>query len=163
MKEIRVGNFKVVMQSVDGVDVIEVSNLASTWLVRIPSDFQMYGMLNRLLGEYAEDKPSRRNAEEWLRTFFLNFQNVTGIPSGHYHQGIMLLSGAYARPELLKSSFSGVGKKFYAEVKSLRLSFLRWAKEREDVMSRAEDSFDAESESLADEAKQLLEDGHGKE
>ena len=120
-------------------------------------------MLNRLLGEYAEDKSSRGNAEEWLRTFFLNFQNVTGIPSGHYHQGIMLLSGAYARPELLKSSFSGVGKKFYAEVKSLRLSFLRWAKEREDVMSRAEDSFDAEKESLADEAKQLLEDGHGKE
>lgn len=155
-KQMRVGNFKVLFTDVDGVPVIEVSNLEGTWLVRVPSHFQMYGMLNRLLLEVEDDDATiRSNAEEWLKMFFMNWQNATGIPSGHYHQAIVMLTGAYANPDLLKSSFFGIGKKFYADVKKLRMAFLKWAKEREKVLHAEEEAYDENKEAVADEAKDI--------
>ena len=159
-KEVRVGNSKVAFDKIDSVPVIEVSNLKGTWMVRVPVNFQMYGMLNRLLLEFDdEDSVVRERAGEWLKMFFMNWQNVTGIPSGHYHQAIVMLTGAYAQPDLLKSSFFGKGKKFYADVKKLRLAFLEWSKEREKVTANADDVIDMGKETIADEAKEILKDG----
>lgn len=156
-KEVRVGNYKVLLYSLDDVPVIDVMNLEGTWMVRIPVHFQMYGMLNRLLLELEDDDARiRSNAEEWLKMFFMNWQNVTGIPNGHYHQGVMMLTACYADPSLLKSSFWGKGKDFHKSVKNLRLSFLEWAKERERLNAEAEKSVDIEKEALADQSKQIL-------
>lgn len=157
----RAGDFKVHFLEFDSVPVIEVSNLEGTWMVRVPVGFQMYGMLNRLMKESEDDDNRvRENAQEWLKMFFMNWQNVTGIPSGHYHQAIMMLTGAYVRPELLKSSYFGVGKKFYADVKKLRLAFLKWARGR-DLLNKESDAIvDMERDAVADEAKEII---HGEE
>lgn len=156
-KEVRVGNFLVTLYSLEDVPVIEVSNMESTWLVRIPADFQMYGILNRLLLDMDDDDMKvRDNACEWLRMFFLNWQNVTGIPSGHYHQGILMLTCAYNRPELLKSSFFGAGRDFMSDVKKLRKSFLKWADARDAVMMKEESSFDSDGSEIADVASEIL-------
>lgn len=159
--DIRVGNFKVLLHRVGGVPVAEVSNLEETWMVRIPSHFQMYGILNRLLLETDDDDADMRaNAEEWLKMFFMNWQNVTGIPNGHYHQAIVMLTGAYANPDLLKSSFFGIGKKFFADVKKLRLAFLKWAKERSVLNKESDAVVDMKQEIVADEVKEII---HGDE
>ncbi len=159
VREVRVGNYKVLLHAIDEVPVIEVMNLEGTWMVRVPVHFQMYGMLNRLLLEFEDDDANvRARAEEWLGMFFMNWQNVTGIPNGHYHQGIVMLTACYANPSLLKSSFWGNGKDFHKSVKNLRLSFLEWAKQRESLERQAEQSVDTDKDVLADQSKRILEE-----
>ena len=47
MNSVRVSNFVFTHTSVDGVSVIEVSNLDKSWSVRIPSYFSSYAIVNR--------------------------------------------------------------------------------------------------------------------
>lgn len=157
VKEFRVGNFKVKAYLLNEVNVIEVMNLEGTWMVRVPEDFQMYGILNRMLLQTDDDDTKERaRANEWLHMFFMNWQNTTGIPSGHYHQAIMMLTACYAQPELLKSSFWGKGKDFHKSVKKLRQDFIKWANEREKLNSSANEAIDMSREALADQSRQIL-------
>lgn len=156
-QELRVDNFKVVFTETDSVPVIEVSNLECTWMVRIPAHFEMYGMLNRLLQDKDDSKKSvSENAKEWLKMFFMNFQNATSIPNGYFQQALVMLTGVYIRPEMLKSSFFGVGRKFYSDVKRLRLAFLKWADESKKKEQADDSQIDMEKEALADDSKHVL-------
>lgn len=156
-KNFRVGNYKVAAYEHLGVPVFEVANLEDTWMVRIPVDFQMYGILNQLFGDFTgNDEAVKSAADEVLGMFFMNWQNVTGIPNGYYHQGLVLLTAAYAQPELLKASFWGKGKQFHRDVKSLRNSFLEWHKAAERLEQEAEKSVDLEKEAYADQSKEIL-------
>lgn len=157
-KDLNVGNYKVSLYELQDVPVIDVSNIEGTWMVRIPVHFQMYGVLNRLLLESQdEDSAVRERANDWLGMFFLNWQNVTGIPNGYYHQALVLLSGAYADPSLLKSSFFGRGKAFYSDVKKLRQSFIKWHNESEKLLREAEKGYDVSKDIAADTAKEISE------
>lgn len=156
-KDFRVGNFKVSAYEHKGVPVFEVANLEDTWMVRVPVDFQMYGILNQLFADLrSKDEVLKKNAGEVLSLYFMNWQNVTGIPSGHYHQGLVLLTAAYMQPDLLKSSFWGKGKRFYKDVKTLRLSFLEWYKGVERMEKETDAEVDPDKDYYAEQSVDIL-------
>lgn len=153
---VRVGNYTASLYELGGVPVIEVSNLGGTWMVRIPVDFQMYGIVNRLLLEVEdEDYAVSSNAKDWLSLFFMNWQNATGIPNGYYHQAITMLTMAYADPSLLKKSFFGRGGKFYSDVERLRKQFLKWSKSSDRITEENEKGYDVQRDISAEIAKEV--------
>lgn len=156
-EKINIGNYIISMYEKDEVPVIEVSNSQGTWLVRVPVDFQMYGIVNRLLGDFQSDNEGLRgNARSVLEMYFMNWQNVTGIPNGHYHQAIVMLTACYADPSLLKTSLIGRGNNFYKDVKTLKRAFLKWAVQREKLVKKSEKELDYNREAIADDAKQEI-------
>lgn len=162
-----VGNYMVSNYAVGDMKVYEVSNLAKTWLVRLPADFQMYGILERLMKEYqSKNKERKEKAQEVLDMFFMNWQNVTGVPNGYYHQAIVLLTAAYMKPELLGGGLfdNKEQRGFKRDITNLRKTFLQWHKELKAHEDAADRSINMKQEALADDAKQrLLKEEEGKE
>lgn len=153
--ERRLGNYRVCFVKRSGVPVVEVSNLEKTWMVRIPADYQMYGMLNRLMLDAEDDDNAvSERASDWLYMYFVNWQNATGIPCGHFQKAIVMLSAAYADPSLLKTSIFG-SNKFLREADALRKEFLDWAKDRDGLLKRFEK--ETENDGLADEVRGIVE------
>lgn len=153
---VRVGNFVFTHSSVDDVSVIEVSNLDKSWVVRIPSYFSSYAIVNRLMKEKSDGV---ENADRNLSMFATNYMQVSMIPNGYFHQGIVLLCAAYYHPDLLKVRVlnpSKESKAFKRDAKRLVDAFIAWRKEYDALVESGDD--DTRYDEVADSAKQIISD-----
>lgn len=158
MNSVRVSNFVFTHTSVDGVSVIEVSNLDKSWSVRIPSYFSSYAIVNRLMKEKDDGVES---AETNLSMFATNYMQVSMIPNGYFHQGIILLCAAYYNPSLLESGIftsSKDAKAFKRDAGELVKRFLEWRKEYDAAVEANGDDDDTRIDEVADAAKEVLKD-----
>ena len=154
VKPVRVGNFKLwrsktsVGKGKDKMDIeaINVSNLDGTWSVRIPSTFEMFGMVVAAYLWYnSDDADEKKRGEDYLFTVFSNMMYVSSVCNGFYHRGVQMVSTVYAYPDVLRDR-----KKFKSlkkEVQGTIDRFLDWRKD-----------YDKYLESLEPTEKELMQD-----
>ncbi len=155
MNQRRFGNYKIVEKEVKGVPVIEVGNIEQTWQVRIPVHYEMYGMLKYMLEEL--EGGNGDSFKEAINLFLVNFQAVTSIPNGYFHQAVMLLNCVYVTPEILSSSrWNKRRREFMRDVDKLKSNFLNWVKSRDALRAKEEFNHDDHEAETVDEARQIL-------
>ena len=115
---------KVKKGEIGVVPCYEVSSLDGAWMTRLMPGSQMESMVSASL----EDG----SAEEWLELVLTNLMQVSMIPNGYYHQGILLLTAAYYRPELISGGmFNAERRHFLKDARKLREDFLSWWRDAE--------------------------------
>lgn len=133
------------------VECFEVSSLDGAWMVRVMPGSQMHVLLSQAVKSGADA------GREWLELVVTNLMQVSLIPNGYFHQGLLLLSAAYYAPELLKGGmFSRERRAFAKDVKRVREGFLRWYEESErerEALYTEDDS----QERMRYEAEEVLE------
>ena len=99
------------------------------------------------------------DSSEWLELMMMNLMQVSTIPNGYYHQGVMLLTAAYYNPALISGSFfRGESRRFLKDARKLREGFLSWYREAEKERELLyEDTDEADLRRL--EAEKVLEGG----
>ena len=166
----RVGNFRLWKsayvvgkgKSKTSVECINVSNLDGTWLIRIPQNFEMFGMLTiAYQWSKSEDAEERRRGEDFIRTAFSNMAYVSMICNGFFHHGVEMVTAAYANPSLLQDTDDG--KKFLLDVKDTVERFLVWRNEYNKHAAENEPTEqDLHQEEIAEEATKILLDENKK-
>ena len=166
----RVGNFRLWKsayvvgkgKSKTCVECINVSNLDGTWLIRIPQNFEMFGMLTiAYQWSKSEDAEERRRGEGFIRTAFSNMAYVSMICNGFFHHGVEMVTAAYANPSLLQDTDDG--KKFLLDVKDTVERFLVWRNEyNKHVAENEPTEQDLHLEEIAEEAMKILSDENKK-
>lgn len=129
---------KVKKGEIGTVPCYEVSSLDGAWMTRLMPGSQMESMVSASLEE--------GSAEEWLELVLTNLMQVSMIPNGYYHQGILLLTAAYYRPELISGGmFNAERRHFLKDARKLRESFLSWwrdAEEKRETLYEENDGHD---------------------
>jgi hypothetical protein len=130
--ELHYHNYKIKRYDHNDIPVIEISDLESAWMVRIPFDCETYQIANMLI-DAKEDN-------ELIDVFITNLRTVSGIPNGYYHQAILMLTMCYVNPSLLSGGMflNKEQRQFRKDVKSLRKMFLGWYAERKELEDRRE-------------------------
>lgn len=163
-KPARLGNFRIWRsnlavgkgKSKSGVECINLSNLEGTWLVRIPQNYEMFGMLT-IAYQWAnsEDAEERRRGDGFIRTALSNMAYVSMVCNGFFHHGVEMIAAAYANPTLLQDTKEG--QSFMADAKDSIERFLVWRKEYEKHVKENEPTEqDLHQEDIAEEAMEIL-------
>ena len=156
IKTVRVGNFTVEYVEVGGMPCIQVRNVDATWLVRVSSDGETYGVLDGLLTLY-EEKGDDDGVSNALHTLFFTWQLVTGISNGYFHSAIQMLGEAYVDTSLLKGGvFNKKKRDFRRRADKLRKMFLDWSSERDKITRRQENEFDITDAVMFDDAVRVI-------
>lgn len=143
------------------VEAINISDLEGQWMVRIPQTLAMYATLTELYAtsQTSEDKDQKAIATGALRTMIANMYYVSCVNNGYYHQGVDLVTAAYANPDVLKGGKDG--KEFRKDVDALIKAFLDWrvmydkamkAKEPDEEEMRQEEKAEDMVKALAEQA-----------
>lgn len=142
---------KVKKGEIGTVECYEVSSLDGAWMTRLMPGSQMHLMVASAL--------ESGDAREWLELVMTNLMQVSTIPNGYYHQGVMLLTAAYYNPALISGSFfRGESRRFLKDARKLREGFLSWYREAEKERELLyEDTDEADLRRL--EAEKVLEGG----
>ena len=155
IKTVRVGNFTVEYVEVGGMPCLQVRNVDATWLVRVSSDGETYGVLDGLLALY-EDKDDDE-VKDALRTLFFTWQLVTGISNGYFHSAVQMLGEVYVDVSLLKGGvFSKKKRDFSRRCDKLRKKFLDWSSERDKMIRTQEREFDITDAVMFDDAVRVI-------
>ena len=134
------------------VECIEVMSLDGAWMMRLMPGSQMEALMGSMLGE------EEVLEDEWITLVLTNLMYASSIPNGHYHQGLMLLTSAYADPSLLRGGrFNRKAKAFRKDVKGLIERFLTWRKDYDAFV--ASQPYDERQEQVRMEAEALLDEG----
>ena len=106
------------------VPCYEVSSLDGAWMTRLMPGSQMESLVASCL--------ESGDTSEWLELVLMNLMQVSLIPNGYYHQGILLLTAAYYDPSLVDGGiFNGKRRRFLKDVQRLRDGFVAWYREAE--------------------------------
>ncbi len=120
---------KVKRGEIGVVETYEVLSLDGAWCVRLMPGSQMETLLGSMLGE------ERDIDNEWVTLVCSNLFAASAIPNGHYHQGLMLLTAAYADPTLLSGGvLSRRRREFLREARRVRDAFLRWRRDYDEYI-----------------------------
>ena len=129
---------KVKKGEIGVVPCYEVSSLDGAWMTRFMPGSQMEAIVSASLGN--------DESGEWLELVLTNLMQVSLIPNGYYHQGVLLLTAAYYRPELISGGvFNAEGRRFLKDARKLREDFLSWhrgAEKEREVLYDADDEPD---------------------
>lgn len=168
-KPARLGNFRIWRsnlavgkgKSKSGVECINLSNLEGTWLVRIPQNYEMFGMLT-IAYQWAnsENAEERRRGDGFIRTALSNMAYVSMVCNGFFHHGVEMVASAYANPDLLKDGERGLA--FKKDAKETIGRFLEWRKEYEKHVADNEPTEqELHQEEIAEQAMEILGDNDG--
>lgn len=163
-KPARLGNFRIWRsnlavgkgKSKSGVECINLSNLEGTWLVRIPQNYEMFGMLT-IAYQWAnsENAEERRRGDGFIRTALSNMAYVSMVCNGFFHHGVEMIAAAYANPSLLQDTEEG--KNFIEDAKGTVERFLAWREEYDKHVADNEPTEkDIRQEEIAEEAMDIL-------
>lgn len=149
------GRMRAVSRTVD-IEQINVSTLDGTFQVKIPQTTEMFGMISASYGELDNEsrEVSERN-ERYLRTVLSNIMYVSSICNGHFHQGINMVTTAYAFPDVLreKKKFAN----FKKDASELIKHFLAWRDDYDKMVKQNEPTEeDMHKDEIADEAMAIL-------
>lgn len=160
----RMGNFRIWRSTIvvgkgkakTGIECINVSNLDGTWLVRIPQNYEMFGMLT-IAYQWAnsENAEERRRGDGFIRTALSNMAYVSMVCNGFFHHGVEMIAAAYANPSLLQDTEEG--KNFIEDAKGTVERFLAWREEYDKHVADNEPTDkDIRQEEIAEEAIDIL-------
>lgn len=160
----RMGNFRIWRSTIvvgkgkakTGIECINVSNLDGTWLVRIPQNYEMFGMLT-IAYQWAnsENAEERRRGDGFIRTALSNMAYVSMVCNGFFHHGVEMIAAAYANPSLLQDTEEG--KNFIEDAKGTVERFLAWREEYDKHVADNEPTDkDIRQEEIAEEAMDIL-------
>lgn len=160
----RMGNFRIWRSTIvvgkgkakTGIECINVSNLDGTWLVRIPQNYEMFGMLT-IAYQWAnsENAEERRRGDGFIRTALSNMAYVSMVCNGFFHHGVEMIAAAYANPSLLQDTEEG--KNFIEDAKGTVERFLAWREEYDKHVADNETTDkDIRQEEIAEEAIDIL-------
>ena len=155
---------RVKRQKVD-IEAINISNLDGSWMVRIPSTFQMFTMLTVAYQWYmSDDEEQKKRGDDFLTTALTNMQFASSIENGYFHQALLMVATAYARPDVLRDRKRR--KAFFDEGGKLIDRFLKWrdefdamtADQDEEKILHDDETADKVSEQLADTESEAAEE-----
>lgn len=152
----RVGNFKLWRSKMtDGLEVANISNLDGSWCVRIPSTFEMFGVLSMLYYDIAEGKDADRQRAEGIMSVVLsNMMYCSTIGNGYFQQAMEMIAVCYANPSVLTKK-DKAHKDLVKSAKNLIESFLEWRKEY-DKKRRESTEEDDKRDDIAEQALDIL-------
>ena len=167
VKPSRIGNFKLWRSKMGigkgngkaDIEVINVSNLDSTWSVRIPATFEMFSMISFAYHMYYDgDVQEKSRASEFLQTALSNMMYVSCICNGFYHEGVNMVNTVYANPDLLRDK-----KKFKLLKKDVMGTIGRFLEWRDDydkyIESLEPDEQELRQDAVAEQAMEILNGG----
>ncbi len=129
------GRKKAVSRSID-IEQINVSILDGTWHIKIPSTYEMFGMIRDLYGEGMTAR---------LQTIFGNMMYASCVANGYFQQAVNFCAQIYANPSLLSEDDEGHDE-LMKNVDALIKGFQEWRK--------AYDAKVAESEPTEEDMKE---------
>lgn len=166
VKPARAGNFKFwrskksigIGKEKSDIEQINISTLDGTWQVKIPSTFQMYGLIVEIYKSAMDKKSSASSGQAMnqLITLFGNMLYASVIANGHFHRAMNMLVTVYSNPGLLKEDDKNHAS-FMQDVKEVVDRFLVW---REEFDRHASENAPTEEEQnqaeVADEVRETL-------
>ena len=143
------GRKKAVSRSID-IEQINVSILDGTWHIKIPSTYEMFGMIRDL---YTEGMDAR------LMTIFGNMMYASCVANGYFQQGINFCAQVYANPSLLSEGNDGHDE-LMKNVDALIKGFLEWRKSYDAHVAENEPTEEEmKADQVAEEMIDKLSDG----
>lgn len=108
------------------MEAVCISDLDGGWMVRIPQTLMMYSTLCELYHAMMTDgdEEHRTVVRGQIRTILANLFYVSCVNNGYYHQGIDMLTAAYANPLLLADCKEG--REFRKNAAALTDGFRDW-------------------------------------
>ena len=163
-KAVRVGNFKiwrskfVICSGRDKseIETVNVSTIDGTWYVRIPSTYEMFGMVVTAYQWYnSDDSNEKERGKDYLFTVFTNMMFVSSVCNGFYHHGVQMVNSIYSFPDVLrdKKKFNSLKK----EAEGVIMRFLDWRKDYEKFLNTIDDQEKLlRQDDVADNAMEIL-------